>query len=599
MSQDLSEEEAAIATLFAVSGASVESSYEYDSTEDYYDSYEDSTETTPNGLYDEEPSTTTTSTKPKSIFGDDEKFKFFFSFDGSTVANVDSGTTEATTIRPEPVTRPFISTDVDSDEYYDDSDEYYDDEYEYYDSDEDYEYYSDEEYEDFSAEATERPRTNGVFQFSTNAPLIKQKEPSTTTENPLSPADEATRDKLQEWRNKWQAEQQRIWDQQKEQLQKLEEQKESQDLQITTRRPSFNFNQETTTEAAPLTEAPEPPRFSIFPSTTTTVKPRKHKKKHRNNQKTIKPSKVSPFTVFNPSADFESLKTADLQITTRRPRFNAFNGVSINEIKPGKLQSAAQQAVPESEVVIKGKDDETDIVMGTFIVDLEPEVATTQAPLAAYGAPIAETTTQSPDSDYYSDEEYYSDEDEDFGIRGTEGMIGSIFGVSAPQETTTTTTTQGPPVTTMRFSPPPQKRPETTTVRIFAPEPTTTTPLPPPAPTESFRTVRPARPRRPNRPLTKSEKLARIQQRLKQLNSNGRWEKRNRKKLGRRVVLRDGQSPFLAAAQARESTSAISSEIPTSEPPLKIVRTSKKVRKLNAARQRRKKFGSRLGQQLL
>lgn len=594
----MSEEEAAIATLFFESNkASVESSYdEYDSTEDYY-SYEDSTEiSTPNGLYDEEPSTTTTSDRPKSIFGDDEKFKFFFSFDGSTPNTASAP--EVTTIRPEPVTRPFISTDVDSEEYYDDSDEYYDDdeEYEYYDSDEEYEYYSDEEYEDFSAEATERPRTNGVFQFSTPAAPLIQKEPSTTTENPLSPADEATRDKLQEWRNKWQAEQQRIWDQQKEQLQQLEEQNTSQRLQ------------ETTTEA-PLvgeTEAPEPPKWSIFPSTTTTVKPRKHKKKHRN-QKTIKPSKVSPFTVFNPTADFESLKTAaqNLQITTRRPKFGVFNGVSINEIKPGRLQSAAQQAVPEQDpVIIKGKGDESDIVMGTFIVDLEPERATTQAPLAAYGAPAAAaTTTESPsisqdDSDYYSDE-YYSDEDEDFGIRGTEGMIGSIFGVSAPQEITTTTTTQGPPVTTMRFSPPPQKRPETTTVRIFAPEPTTT-PLPPPAPTESFRTVRPARPRRPNRPLTKSEKLARIQQRLKQLNSNGRWEKRNRKKLGRRVVLRDGQSPFLAAAQARESTSAISSsEILPSEPPLKIVRTSKKVRKLNAARQRRKKFGSRLGQQLL
>ena len=127
MSQDLSEEEAAIATLFFESNkASVESSYdEYDSTEDYY-SYEDSTEiSTPNGLYDEEPSTTTTSDRPKSIFGDDEKFKFFFSFDGSTPNTASAP--EVTTIRPEPVTRPFISTDVDSEEYYDDSDEYYDD----------------------------------------------------------------------------------------------------------------------------------------------------------------------------------------------------------------------------------------------------------------------------------------------------------------------------------------------------------------------------------------------------------------------------------------------------------------------------------------
>ena len=571
----MSEEEAAIFSLFE-SQKSIESEYDYeDSTEDYY-SYEDSTETTPNGLYDEEPNA---SEKPKSIFGNDDKFKFFFSFNGEDISQPATNPPEITTIRPEPVTRPTISTDVESEEYYDDSDEYYDDEYEYYDDDEEYEYYSDEEYEDFSAEATERPKS--VFSaFSTVQPLVR-----TTTENPLSEQDEATREKLQAWREKWQAEQQRIWDKQKEQLKILEEQG-SQRLQEST----------TTTTEAPFIPETEPPKFSIFPLTTTVKPTRKHKKKHKTS-KTIKPSKTSAFTVFNPSADFESLKTSsNLQITTRRPHFDVFNGVSVNEIKPGRLQSS-QQAVPEQDPVVKDKSsEESDIVMGTFIVDLEPEVPTTTGtPLAAYGAP-AETPDNDDDEDYYSDE-YYSEEDEDFGLPDTEGMIGSIFGVSAPQETTTTTTTQGPPVTTMRFSPPPQKRPETTTVRIFAPEPTTT-PVPAPAPTESFRTVRPARPRRPNRPLTKSEKLARIQQRLKQLNSNGRWEKRNRKKLGRRVVLRDGQSPFLAAAQAREST-AVSSETPASEAPLKIVRTSKKVRKLNAARQRRKKFGSKLEQLLL
>merc|ERR1712203_774857 len=109
-----------------------------------------------------------------------------------------------------------------------------------------------------------------------------------------------------------------------------------------------------------------------------------------------------------------------------------------------------------------------------------------------------------------------------------------------------------------------------------------------------------------NRPLTKSEKLKQIQDSLKQLNSTGRWEKRNqknrnRKKLGRRVNLQEDGERFPTPVKA---AALIKSEIAPDQESSRIIvckrRPNKQGDNLRPGqkirwRKKKPKFGNKLG----
>ena len=239
-----------------------------------------------------------------------------------------------------------------------------------------------------------------------------------------------------------------------------------------------------------------------------------------------------------------------------------------------------------------GKFNYVQIFFTFFIPD-----ATTPEPLSSYS--IFNKYNEQTDSDYesasyeeYDSEEYdsdyeYSDEETQSEnlIRGENeeiDMIGSIFDISAPLPVKLQRTTTEPPVTTVRFTRPTitttTPRPTTPILRLRQTE-ATTTPSPP-----SFA----PRPVAQNRPLTKSEKLNRIKNRLRQLNSNGRWHKRQqrKKKLGHRVNLQADVNPFTStAALVKKSSQQI----------INTETTSQVVKKRRRKGQRRKKkFGAKI-----
>ena len=124
---------------------------------------------------------------------------------------------------------------------------------------------------------------------------------------------------------------------------------------------------------------------------------------------------------------------------------------------------------------------------------------------------------------------------------------------------------------------------------------------------------RPGRQRRPgSKHLSKSERLRVIQEKLKNLNNNGRWEKRNqrRKKLGRRVKDVEfpvAQSRSLELEEGRASASSRRSSLTSSSPNFLSSLFNSKVQKSDTVvpknehssgspprRTGRRKFGSRL-----
>lgn len=364
---------------------------------------------------------------------------------------------------------------------------------------------------------------------------------------------------------------------------------------------------------------------------------------------------------FIPSTTTEPIPTT---FRRRRPKvkpLEIFDGVSITQIN--KRQKNVE-SVAEPDPIVRDQKKLTlqDVVLGTFEnVNEKPKSIFTNFDKVQEALLGTITNLDKVQEDLLRNDESEFDVEpisieQNNQIFDSEDMVGSIFDVSVPQKLeVSTTTTPEPPITTVRFAmpettttlqrwiPPPTEAPRPVTLAPTQPPPipvisATFAPVvtQPPQPPQQQQPIRqqvfqpvvtqPSQPpqqqqqpirqqvrsrvpqqRGPknrvpkNRPLTKSEKLKQIQDRLKQLNSNGRWEKRNqrRKKLGQRVNLQEDGERFPTPVKA---AALIKSETPNQESSRVIVRKRRpnkqgdnrpgqKIRR----RKKKTKFGNKLG----
>ena len=324
----------------------------------------------------------------------------------------------------------------------------------------------------------------------------------------------------------------------------------------------------------------------------------------------------------------------------KRPKIKpieVFDGVSITQIN--KLQKNVE-SVAEADPIIRNQKKVTlqDVVLGTFEnVNTKPKSIFNNFDQVQEALLAADNNEDNAANNFEVEAISLEQNNQIFD---SEDMVGSIFDISVPQKLEIATTTPEPPITTVRFA-----MPETTTTQqrfipppTEAPRPVTLAPTRPPAPipvisatfapvvTQPPIVTQPAppqqqkqqqplrqqvrhrlpknrgqKPRVPkNRPLTKSEKLKQIQDRLKQLNSNGRWEKRNqrRKKLGQRVNLQaDGErfpTPVKAAALIKSEGTNKGKVIVRKRRPKQHIGDGSKRGHLRR-RKKKPKFGHKLG----
>ena len=370
-------------------------------------------------------------------------------------------------------------------------------------------------------------------------------------------------------------------------------------------------------------------------------------------------------SAFVPSTTTEPIPTTFRRRRPKIKPLEIFDGVSITQIN--KRQKNVESVAEPDPIVRNQKKKKVtlqDVVLGTFEnVNEKPKSIFTNFDKVQEALLGTITNLDKVQEDLLRNDESEFDVEpisieQNNQIFDSEDMVGSIFDVSVPQKLEiSTTTTPDPPITTVRFA-----MPETTTTQqrwipppTEAPRPVTLAPTqPPPIPVISatfapvvtqppqppqqqqpirqqvFQTIvtqppqppqaqqqpirQPVRSRVPqqrgpknrvpkNRPLTKSEKLKQIQDRLKQLNSNGRWEKRNqrRKKLGQRVNLQEDGERFPTPVKA---AALIKSEIAPNQESSRIIvrkrrpnkqgdnlRPGQKIRR----RKKKPKFGNKLG----
>ena len=369
-------------------------------------------------------------------------------------------------------------------------------------------------------------------------------------------------------------------------------------------------------------------------------------------------------SAFVPSTTTEPIPTT---FRRRRPKvkpLEIFDGVSITQIN--KRQKNVESVAEPDPIVRNQKKKKVtlqDVVLGTFEnVNEKPKSIFTNFDKVQEALLGTITNLDKVQEDLLrNDESEFNVEpisiEQNNQIFDSEDMVAcSIFDVSVPQKLEISTTPE-PPITTVRFAmpettttqqrwiPPPTEAPRPVTLAptqpppipvisaTFAPvvtqppqppqqqqpirqqvfQPVVTQPPQPPQqqqPTRQQVRSRVPQQRGPknrvpkNRPLTKSEKLKQIQDRLKQLNSNGRWEKRNqrRKKLGHRVNLQEDGERFPTPVKA---AALIKSEIsPNQESSRIIVRKRRPNKqgdnlrpgqKIRHRRKKKPKFGNKLG----
>ena len=305
----------------------------------------------------------------------------------------------------------------------------------------------------------------------------------------------------------------------------------------------------------------------------------------------------SAFSTIQSILQTTTVPTTTPTSTTTRPKVEMFDGVIVRQIEPNLRQKAVGTVDAKDPIVVNSQRPE--IVLGTFknMVDNE------------FGNPSQDSSEEYYYSDeYYSDEyysdEYYSDEyyDEEPSQKLEKLVVStpkptprpSIFSTTFRPEPITTfrpefVSSTGRPVevSTIRFTPDEVSTPgRTQAPQVFtgsfvsttfpstnlisqAPQqpqqsqkeapkrqrrPRPSRPRQKPAefgsrPSQQVVEAQKTKPRKPKanaRPLTKSERLRVIQEKLKNLNKNGRWEKRNqrRKKLGNRVKSVPSDQPF-------------------------------------------------------
>ena len=309
----------------------------------------------------------------------------------------------------------------------------------------------------------------------------------------------------------------------------------------------------------------------------------------------------SAFSTIQSILQTTTVPTTTTTPTTTQPRVEMFDGVIVRQIEPNLRQKTVGTVDAKDPIVVNSQRPE--IVLGTFKNMVDNEFGN---PLQDSSEEYYDSDEYYSD-EYYSDE-YYSDEyyDEEPSQKLEKLVVSttprpSIFSTTFRPEPITTfrpefvsstlrpvsNTLRPIEVSTIRFTPDevstPAKTqapqvftgsfvstsfPSTTLISQAPPQqsqkeakrqkrPRPSRPRQKPAefgsrPSQQVVEAQRTKPRKPKangrqpRPLTKSERLKVIQEKLKNLNQNGRWEKRNqrRKKLGNRVKSVPSDQPF-------------------------------------------------------